>query len=620
MNTRYLTVVGVGLALAAMILSGSVIKSQEPPPATNDDAAQAAAAQEGVEVMARGPVHEAFAEPVIRGPRPAPVVNKKPPDPIEELPPDQKPDGQNVQWIPGYWGWDEDRNDYIWISGTWRAEPPGREWFPGHWNQVDDGWQWVSGYWADQQQKDVEFLPEPPDPIVESAPQAPAPDQVFVPGSWVWQDTRYLWRPGFWMPHRVGWIWIPAHYVWTPGGYVFVGGYWDYPLLNRGLLFAPVYVDSGYWSRPRWFYRPAFAIYADFLLGSLFVRAECNHYYFGDYFAPAYASRGFVSWVDFRIGQRYYDPLYSYCAWQHRSNPRWATDLRQLYIGRRDGRIAPPPRTLVQQNTFVQNNQITTINKITNINNVTINNIANVTPVVPLRQVSNTGIKMQAVSASAMAQDRAQVAQFRELGKRRAQTENQIVARGSPISETGAGRGPVKATISGARPTHAAVTTVKPPPAPTVPKPQIHVPSGPAPGTNVDRGRRDNTVPRAGQDERNRGTGRPPANVEQRQPAGPPNVERKASPPPPPPKENKPPPNLERKASPPPPPPKENRPPPNVERKASPPPPPPKENRPPPNVERRVAPPPPTHNPEPKGNPPDKRKEPEKPGNKPPSY
>ena len=62
---------------------------------------------EGVQVLTQGPIHEAFAEPVLYDPKPGPVVPKASPAPIAELPPDQKPVGANVQWIPGYWAWDE---------------------------------------------------------------------------------------------------------------------------------------------------------------------------------------------------------------------------------------------------------------------------------------------------------------------------------------------------------------------------------------------------------------------------------------------------------------------------------------------------------------------------------
>lgn len=115
--------------------------------------------QKGVEVLTRGPIHEAFAEPLTVSPRPNPIIHQKPPAAIEELPPDQKPEGTNIQWIPGYFTWDETGDDYIWISGLWRATPPGRQWMPGHWIETDGGWEWVSGYWTADGQAEVEYLP-----------------------------------------------------------------------------------------------------------------------------------------------------------------------------------------------------------------------------------------------------------------------------------------------------------------------------------------------------------------------------------------------------------------------------------------------------------------------------
>src|SRR3954467_5100809 len=89
----------------------------------------------GMQVLTQGPVHEAFAEPVVYDPQPGPVIPKQPPAPIEEMPPEQKPEGEDVQWVPGYWACDDSRNDFLWISGIWRAVPPGRQWVAGYWNQ-----------------------------------------------------------------------------------------------------------------------------------------------------------------------------------------------------------------------------------------------------------------------------------------------------------------------------------------------------------------------------------------------------------------------------------------------------------------------------------------------------
>ena len=127
----------VGMFLSCAVASGA------------DEVTQDRAAQDGVEVLARGPVHEAFAEAVTDRPQATPIVPKQPPKPVDELPAEQKPEGENVQWVPGYWNWDDERSDYLWVSGFWRVPPPNRQWLPGSWRQTDGGWQWVSGSGAD---------------------------------------------------------------------------------------------------------------------------------------------------------------------------------------------------------------------------------------------------------------------------------------------------------------------------------------------------------------------------------------------------------------------------------------------------------------------------------------
>ena len=100
-------------------------------------------------MLTRGPVHEAFAETVAFNPQPGVVVMRECPAPIVELPPDLKPEGANVTWIPGYWAWDDERNDFLWVSGIWRDLPYGRQWVPGYWCVCESGYQWTPGYWAD---------------------------------------------------------------------------------------------------------------------------------------------------------------------------------------------------------------------------------------------------------------------------------------------------------------------------------------------------------------------------------------------------------------------------------------------------------------------------------------
>ena len=198
----------------------------------------------GVEVLARGPVHEAYAEPTDGRPEPGPIVAKQPPDPVDELAPDQKPEGDQVEWIPGYFAWDDEASDFTWVSGFWRNPPPGRDWTPGHWQEVDGGWQWAPGFWAASDIQAVEYLPPPP-PSIDNGASVPAPDETstYVPGCWIYRETRYFWRPGYWVEFRPDWCWIPDRYSWTPTGYLFIAGYWDHPLVDRGLLFAPVRFD-----------------------------------------------------------------------------------------------------------------------------------------------------------------------------------------------------------------------------------------------------------------------------------------------------------------------------------------------------------------------------------------
>jgi hypothetical protein len=481
-NCMFLLAVGtLGLSLWCQYGRGAAIgELDEAPPVAVDQ-------PEGVEVQARGPVHEAFAEPVIRGPRSTPVIAKQPPDPIEELPPDQKPDGDNVKWIPGYWAWDDERNDFLWVSGTWRAVPPDRQWLPGHWVQAEGGWQWIPGLWEENNQKALAFLPPPPDPVVEAVAPAAANTDVFVPGTWVYRDTRYLWRPGFWMAYRPGWVWVPAHYVWTPGGYLFVDGYWDYPLQRRGLLFAPVFIDPRFYVRPTWSYRPSFVVSADFMMGSLFIRMTNNHYYFGDYFEARYGRLGFQAWVDFRVGRDYYDPLYSYYRWQHRDNPSWDRDLRGLYAGRRGGEIPRPPRTLVEQTTVIKNIQNTTVNNTTNVTN-----IKNVTVLAPLNQLNKNVVKLQPVTTATMAEEKKSVQQIRNLGKERTKVEAQVIAKGSPLAPAAKTPAPVTIDLAHARPSVPAPVATKLPPPPPHPNPSqsshARTETGkPAPGHDVGK-------------------------------------------------------------------------------------------------------------------------------------
>ncbi|RYD36889.1 MAG: hypothetical protein EOP86_04785 [Verrucomicrobiaceae bacterium] len=301
--------------------------------------------QEG-EVMTRGPVHEAFAGVISYNAEPGLVVAKAPPELIEEIPPEERPEGDNVTWIPGYWAWDDERGDFLWVSGIWRDLPPGREWIAGYWARIDEGYQWTSGYWSDAGAQETTYLPAPP-PTVEEGPNiaAPSEDYCWTPGNWVWRSDRYAWSPGYWEEGRQDWDWIPAHYVWTPRGHVFVDGYWDYPVSRRGVVFAPVYFNAQVYSRPGHSYSPSVVIGLGLITDHLFIRPRYDHYYFGDYYSRDYASRGYYTSYSYQSDRRGYDPIYAYQRWDHRRNRDWESRFRQGYEHRRDDEGARPPRT-----------------------------------------------------------------------------------------------------------------------------------------------------------------------------------------------------------------------------------------------------------------------------------
>jgi hypothetical protein len=405
---------------------------------------QAEADGSGVQVLTRGPVHEAFAEPVVFDPRPGLIAPKAPPAAIEEQPPDQRPEGTHVEWIPGYWSWDEDRNDFLWVSGIWRDLPPDRQWVPGYWNPVQGGYQWVSGFWSPVDQEQLTYLPETPASI-DAGPNTPAPsaNAVWSPGCWYWREARYVWRPGFWLPYQPDWVWVPAHYVWTPQGMVFVEGYWDYLIRRRGLLFAPVAFQQPVYLQPRYTFIPNIVIAATALTTHLFTRPAYRHYYFGDYYDRAADPRrsGFYPWFGVQQARVGYDPIYAQMAAVNRGHDRaWEDQLRADYTYRIQHREARPPRVfMAQRNVDITNKNIsvTNINKNTNTRNinqdVAVNN--NLVMAQPLAQVTAAGgrgdvpVRLARVDQGRREELTRRVRDLRQFGEERRRLE---VARGEP--------------------------------------------------------------------------------------------------------------------------------------------------------------------------------------------
>jgi hypothetical protein len=457
----------LGLALSAGLMPAQPPAQPAAPPAADANG-------NGMDVLSRGPVHEAYADTSASSTT-TPLVTKNPPDGIDELPPDHKPDGNNIQWIPGYWHWDEDRTDFSWISGFWRSVPPGRVWVPGSWRgvqgQPQPTWQWVPGFWQEapaqqaQQapqaaQQDVQYLPEPP-ATIESGPTVPASSTTsfYIPGSWVWRAGHYAWRPGEWIEYRTGWVWVPAHFRWSPIGYIFVEGYWDYPLANRGVLYAPVAYPTAMYLTPGYVYTPTYVVSDQCMMGAMFVRRGWGCYYFGDYYGPQYATGGYSAWcgsvgpngtfvVGFGVGRAWgYDPLWSYYSVAYRGSPAWSNGMGDLYVGRFRGTVPAPPLTLVQQNVYINKvtnvtvvnvtNSYTVVNGSITVGNVNVSGMAMVAPTRIVTEMYPT-MRIQPLPMEGRRQEQVAARQIREVAAQRMRQENAVVARGGGIPRNAA--------------------------------------------------------------------------------------------------------------------------------------------------------------------------------------
>jgi hypothetical protein len=359
------------------------------------------------------------------------------------------------------------------------ARPASRPtWVPGYWQEVEGGWQWVPGYWAAENQQEVTYVPPPP-PSLEEGPSTPAPDEnsTYVPGIWVYQESRFLWRPGFWLAYHPGWVWTPAHYCRTTYGHIFVEGFWDLPLADRGLLFCPVVFQPELIRRVDFAYVPRYVVEMDFLLTCLFVRPHYYHYYLGDFFDPSYARLGFTSWIDYRFNQFSLDPNFAY--YRHLEGREWERGLAELYVARRENRIPRPPHTLVQQQQIVNNisinrTQNVTVNKVLNINTAQA-----VTAVAPLTKINNTQIthvlprqarqtepvRLARISPEQRTRTEQYVRELRKATNTRRQEEAHLLSQGgAPVRHTDRSR-TVKLPVveSPNRPAQPRPTTGQPP-------------------------------------------------------------------------------------------------------------------------------------------------------------
>jgi hypothetical protein len=107
--------------------------------------------------LMRGPVHEALAVQFAHRVTPGLLIAKEPPGRLRELPPEHRPEWKGIARIPGYWAWDDETGDFLWVSAT----PPNHRWVPGAWGRDENGYRWVSGLWSPLERDRLSYLPVP---------------------------------------------------------------------------------------------------------------------------------------------------------------------------------------------------------------------------------------------------------------------------------------------------------------------------------------------------------------------------------------------------------------------------------------------------------------------------
>ncbi|MDG3006469.1 hypothetical protein [Paludisphaera mucosa] len=257
--------------------------------------------------MSDGPLHEAFLSPR-RDVEPT-LVPKSPPPPVVERPAAESPNSE-ARWIEGYWEWSAPRNQFVWVTGVWRVSPPGRFWVNGLWKRGEDGWRRTPGFWSDRATDRVAYRKDGP-PAERPADDPGAPPKAncfYVPGQHVPLNEGLAWRKGFWADAKPGWSWVPASWTRQPEGWIFQEGYWDRPLEERGVLFAPAEIAREVRDGEVLTYRP-YTVVSPELYGQLYGAFGRSTALYDGYPGVSYDGDGrFFAFADYgRL-----DPYYGY--------------------------------------------------------------------------------------------------------------------------------------------------------------------------------------------------------------------------------------------------------------------------------------------------------------------
>lgn len=254
-----------------------------------------------IQTYENGPIHEAFVTPS-SGRLLLDSIAEQPPEDIAERIPRQN--DMQSEWVSGYWHWDFDLHDFVWVSGVWRRPPPGHQWIIGFWKSFEEEWVWIPGYWSKTAPENADYIGvAPPDPIDENMGPPPSGNYFWNPGHWffLYDKNDYQWVPGHWEELDPNWVFIPSHYTWRPGGYVYISAYWDWTLEERGTAYSAVIIDPDY--RYQIVFEPILVLKPEMIIRRLFVHypdyltvVHHNYHYHQDYWNSFCCSPPWWSW------------------------------------------------------------------------------------------------------------------------------------------------------------------------------------------------------------------------------------------------------------------------------------------------------------------------------------
>jgi hypothetical protein len=133
--------------------------------------------------------------------------SQPPPPPLVETPPAAP--SPDVDWVPGFWRFDPDALDYVWIAGTFVVRPPPPESAPQVVARAPEPPPPMPPPPAPEpsaaREIDVE-ISAPPPPRTEVIPAPPrVPGVVWVAGAWRLEGRAWVWVPGAWqLPPSAG--------------------------------------------------------------------------------------------------------------------------------------------------------------------------------------------------------------------------------------------------------------------------------------------------------------------------------------------------------------------------------------------------------------------------------